>query len=74
MRKKTLIHLCAPRINICRLAEGEADLRLATIHSGKLPIQALRCPRGNRDEGCRAPQVEPESPRRAADPYDRLVA
>jgi inorganic phosphate transporter, PiT family len=28
----------------------------------------LRCSRGHRDDGCRAPQVEPESSRRAADP------
>jgi hypothetical protein len=34
----------------------------------------LRCSRGHRDDGCRAPQVEPESSRRAADPYHRLVA
>ena len=32
------------------------------------------CSRGHRHDGCRTPQVEPEPPRRAGDPYHGLVA
>lgn len=48
------------------------DLRLAMISNANFRFRPNS--RGHRDDGCRAPQVEPESPRRAADPYHRLVA